>query len=185
MSEQDNKAVARRYYDEVLNQRNIGLLDDLAVEDYVEHDPFPGQGNGLADLKARVAGLCDKKAVGYFFFKSLRFFSASMRVLKFPTHTLYIGVLKTIVASKFLLSFLNSTNFFLEFSLSPLKIWILYLSFTVIELFIFLFSFSNCSNFGSCVTVILFSCAMLFEHNRKKKSSSKRLLIFVKTFIMN
>ena len=58
MSEQDNKAVARRYYDEVLNQRNIGLLDDLAVEDYVEHDPFPGQGNGLADLKARVAGLC-------------------------------------------------------------------------------------------------------------------------------
>ena len=29
-----------------------------AVEDYVEHDPFPGQGNGLADLKARVAELC-------------------------------------------------------------------------------------------------------------------------------
>ncbi len=58
MSEQDNKAVVRRYYVEVLNQRNIGLLDDLAVEDYVEHDPFPGQGNGLADLKARVAGLC-------------------------------------------------------------------------------------------------------------------------------
>lgn len=58
MSEQDNKAVVRRYYDEVLNQRNIDLLDELAVEDYVEHDPFPGQGNGLADLKARVAGLC-------------------------------------------------------------------------------------------------------------------------------
>ena len=57
MSEQDNnKAVVRRYYDEVLNQRNIDLLDELAVEDYVEHDPFPGQGNGLADLKARVAG---------------------------------------------------------------------------------------------------------------------------------
>ena len=58
MSEQDNKTVVRRYYDEVLNQRNIDLLDELAVEDYVEHDPFPGQGNGLADLKARVAGLC-------------------------------------------------------------------------------------------------------------------------------
>ena len=58
MSEQDNKAVVRRYYDEVLNLRTIDLLDELAVEDYVEHDPFPGQGNGLADLKARVAGLC-------------------------------------------------------------------------------------------------------------------------------
>lgn len=58
MSEQHNKVVVRRYYDEVLNRRRTDLLDDLAVEDYVEHDPFPGQGNGLADLKARVAGLC-------------------------------------------------------------------------------------------------------------------------------
>ena len=56
MSIEDNKAVARRFYDEVLNQRKVELLDELAVEDYVEHDPFPGQGNGLADLKARVAG---------------------------------------------------------------------------------------------------------------------------------
>jgi steroid delta-isomerase-like uncharacterized protein len=58
MAEMDNKAVVRRYYNEVLNLRTIDLLDELAVEDYVEHDPFPGQGNGLADLKARVAGLC-------------------------------------------------------------------------------------------------------------------------------
>ena len=58
MAEEDNKAVVRRYYDEVLNQRKTDLLDELAVEDYIEHDPFPGQGNGLADLKARVAGLC-------------------------------------------------------------------------------------------------------------------------------
>ncbi len=54
MTERDNKVVARRYYDEVLNKRNLDLLDELAVEDYIEHDPFPGQGNGRADLKARV-----------------------------------------------------------------------------------------------------------------------------------
>jgi steroid delta-isomerase-like uncharacterized protein len=54
MSDSDNKAVVRRFYDEVLNQRNADLLDELAVEDYVEHDPFPGQGNGRADLKARI-----------------------------------------------------------------------------------------------------------------------------------
>jgi steroid delta-isomerase-like uncharacterized protein len=54
MASQDNKAVVARFYDEVLNQRKVAVLDELAVEDYVEHDPFPGQGNGRADLKARA-----------------------------------------------------------------------------------------------------------------------------------
>jgi steroid delta-isomerase-like uncharacterized protein len=54
MSGTDNKAVVRRYYDEVLNQRKVDVLDELAVEDYIEHDPFPGQGNGRSDLKARA-----------------------------------------------------------------------------------------------------------------------------------
>jgi len=54
MTTPDNKAIVGRFYDEVLNKRNIDLLDELAAEDYVEHDPFPGQGNGRADLKARV-----------------------------------------------------------------------------------------------------------------------------------
>lgn len=56
MASSDNKAIVARFYDEVLNQRRIAVLDEIAAEDYVEHDPFPGQGNGLADLKARVAG---------------------------------------------------------------------------------------------------------------------------------
>ena len=50
----DNKALVRRYYDEVFNERRVELVDELAVEDYVEHDPFPGQGDGRADLRARV-----------------------------------------------------------------------------------------------------------------------------------
>jgi steroid delta-isomerase-like uncharacterized protein len=53
MSGQDNKTVVRRYYEEVFNQRMTGLIDHLAVEAYIEHDPFPGQGNGRADLAAR------------------------------------------------------------------------------------------------------------------------------------
>jgi len=56
MTISDNEAIVRRYYDEVLNERRLGVLDEIAAEDYLEHDPFPGQGNGLADLKARVAG---------------------------------------------------------------------------------------------------------------------------------
>jgi steroid delta-isomerase-like uncharacterized protein len=57
MASNDNKAIVSRYYDEVLNQRRLDVLDEIAAEDYVEHDPFPGQGNGRADLKARVVGL--------------------------------------------------------------------------------------------------------------------------------
>jgi steroid delta-isomerase-like uncharacterized protein len=56
MSTEENKATAKRYYEEVLNGRKVELIDELAVEDYVENDPFPGQGNGRSDLKAR-AGL--------------------------------------------------------------------------------------------------------------------------------
>ena len=43
-----------------------------------------------------------KKALGYFFFKSSKFFSASILVLKLPTQTLYIGVKKTTEPSAFL-----------------------------------------------------------------------------------
>jgi steroid delta-isomerase-like uncharacterized protein len=57
MSDSDSKAVVRRYYDAVLNQRRVEVLDEIATEDYLEHDPFPGQGNGRADLKARVGML--------------------------------------------------------------------------------------------------------------------------------
>jgi steroid delta-isomerase-like uncharacterized protein len=56
MSEQENKAVVRRYYDEVLNQGKLELLGDLAIPDYVEHSPFPGQDVGLPGLRHR-AGL--------------------------------------------------------------------------------------------------------------------------------
>jgi steroid delta-isomerase-like uncharacterized protein len=59
MSTEENKAVVRRYYDEVLNGRNIDVIDELAVEDYREHDPFPGQGNGRQDLKARAKVILD------------------------------------------------------------------------------------------------------------------------------
>jgi steroid delta-isomerase-like uncharacterized protein len=54
MSTEPNKAIIKRYYEEVLNGRKLDLIDQLAVEDYVEHDPFPGQGNGRNDLRARA-----------------------------------------------------------------------------------------------------------------------------------
>jgi steroid delta-isomerase-like uncharacterized protein len=57
MAAEANKTMARRYYDEVLNEGRIDVLDELAVSDYDEHDPLPGQGTGRAGLKDRVGAL--------------------------------------------------------------------------------------------------------------------------------
>ena len=42
MSVEDNKALTRRFYDEVINQGNLDLIDELVAEDFVEHEVFPG-----------------------------------------------------------------------------------------------------------------------------------------------
>jgi steroid delta-isomerase-like uncharacterized protein len=55
MSVEQNKDVVRRYYDEVLNGREVGVLDEIAIADYAEHDPLPGQGTGREGLKQRVS----------------------------------------------------------------------------------------------------------------------------------
>jgi steroid delta-isomerase-like uncharacterized protein len=57
MSTEANKQVVRRFYDEVLNEREIDVLPELAVADYEEHDMLPGQGTGLAGLRDRVTML--------------------------------------------------------------------------------------------------------------------------------
>jgi steroid delta-isomerase-like uncharacterized protein len=54
MGTEGNKDLARRYYEAVLNEGDVGALDDLAVADYEEHDPLPGQGTGRAGLEDRV-----------------------------------------------------------------------------------------------------------------------------------
>lgn len=51
MSTDKNKRIVRRFYEEVLNEQKYDLLDEIAVEDYVIHDPLPGLGDGRAGLK--------------------------------------------------------------------------------------------------------------------------------------
>ena len=53
----ENKQVVRRYYEAVVNGGALDALDELAVPDYEEHDPFPGQGVGREGLKGRVTML--------------------------------------------------------------------------------------------------------------------------------
>lgn len=53
MSTETNKALARRVFEEVLNGRNLDLLDELAAPDYIEHNPLPGQGTGIEGIRDR------------------------------------------------------------------------------------------------------------------------------------
>ena len=50
MSEQ-NKAIARRFYDEVVGQGKIELIDELVDPNVIEHDEFPGQAPGREGVK--------------------------------------------------------------------------------------------------------------------------------------
>jgi predicted ester cyclase len=52
--EAENKQLIRRYYDEVLNQGKLEVLDEIARVDHLEHNPLPGQAQGLEGLKQRV-----------------------------------------------------------------------------------------------------------------------------------
>ena len=54
MSIETNKATVRRYYDEVKNRGNLALLDELVTPNYLEHNPIPGQGQGLEGLRRRA-----------------------------------------------------------------------------------------------------------------------------------
>ena len=53
MSTEANKALARKMFEDVLNGRNLDLLDEVATSDYVEHNPLPGQRTGIAGIRDR------------------------------------------------------------------------------------------------------------------------------------
>jgi steroid delta-isomerase-like uncharacterized protein len=53
MSTEEHKALARRVFDDVLNGRNLDLLDELAASDYIEHNPLPGQRTGIDGIRDR------------------------------------------------------------------------------------------------------------------------------------
>ena len=54
MSEQ-NKTLARRFYDEVMNKKNLNAIDELGSPDFVDHSAMPGQAPGLKGLKDSTA----------------------------------------------------------------------------------------------------------------------------------
>lgn len=54
----DLALLERRFIDEVINGRDLdGALTELVVEDFVELNPFPGQGPGRAGLAGVLSGM--------------------------------------------------------------------------------------------------------------------------------
>ncbi len=60
-----NKDLVRRFYDDVLNAHRIDVIDKLALADYTEHDPLPGQRDGLVGLQDRASMLIEGLASTY------------------------------------------------------------------------------------------------------------------------
>ena len=54
MSE-ENKALARRYVEEAINKGNLAVIDELTADDFVEHNPFPGQAPGVEGEKQLIS----------------------------------------------------------------------------------------------------------------------------------
>lgn len=62
MTLEDNKAIVRRFVEEIFVRGNAAAVDELVAEDFVPHT-WPYSGDGRADLKAAIdrvhAGLAD------------------------------------------------------------------------------------------------------------------------------
>jgi steroid delta-isomerase-like uncharacterized protein len=57
MAVEQNKEIVRRFYEEVMNKEAVDALEELAVPDYEEHDPLPGQGTAREGLRERATML--------------------------------------------------------------------------------------------------------------------------------
>lgn len=60
MTSEENKAVVRRFYDEVMGQGRIEVLDDVMVEDFVDHgEALFGSPQGRDTLRQGIAATHD------------------------------------------------------------------------------------------------------------------------------
>ena len=55
MSTDENKAIIRRWFDEVINHKRIDRADLFVASDYVDHGALPGQAPGLEGAKQKWA----------------------------------------------------------------------------------------------------------------------------------
>lgn len=46
-----NKKIARRFYDEVMNEGKLDVIDELVADDFIEHEELPGVPPGKEGIK--------------------------------------------------------------------------------------------------------------------------------------
>lgn len=51
MSAEENKALVRRFIDEVVRKGNAAAADQFIAADFLDHNPFPGQPPGLVGFR--------------------------------------------------------------------------------------------------------------------------------------
>jgi len=51
MSAEENKALVRRYFEEIDEQRDVSVLDEFVAPDFIDHNPSPGFAPDLEGLK--------------------------------------------------------------------------------------------------------------------------------------
>ena len=54
MSTEQNKAILRRFFEELFNRGDLSVADEIVAVDYLAHDPAPGETPGLQGLKEFV-----------------------------------------------------------------------------------------------------------------------------------
>jgi serine phosphatase RsbU (regulator of sigma subunit)/predicted ester cyclase len=57
VSAEENRALVRRFFEEVTNQGNLDVADELLAPDFVDHDVIPGKVADIEDVKRNVAEL--------------------------------------------------------------------------------------------------------------------------------
>ena len=55
MSTEENKAISRRFWEEVVTGRHVEIIDQLIAEDVVDHGGYLGQAPGLDGVRAYVS----------------------------------------------------------------------------------------------------------------------------------
>src|SRR5215213_9030120 len=51
----ENKSVSLRFWEEVMNRRNVAVLDEIVAPDVIDHGAFPTQATGIEGVRATVA----------------------------------------------------------------------------------------------------------------------------------
>ena len=91
MSIDDNKALIRRFYEEVWNQGNLSAADEVFAADYVRHDLRPGHPPGGPEGQKAIARLFRAAFPDIYMSVDLMMAEGDMVMARWVTHGTHTG----------------------------------------------------------------------------------------------